>query len=192
MPPIVGEKLPDIMNQLALLTQKMHSLRTDVLKENEELVAKGGDFSDEDDDDADDIGNEANGEGGDDFVDVEAADSDEEWEGQNALFAKLGSKLHTGKKLTEEEMKEMGIDDDDDDSGDEDYEYNGGDMNLYDSRIDDVDEIKTLKDCLRLLSGDQQLYGRLLGGVQPDARKNLEDIMNGIEGLIGQEAQVRA
>ena len=186
MPAIVAEKLPAVMNQLALLTQKMHSLRTGVLKENEALVAKGGDFSDEDDDDDDDIGNEANG---DDFVDVEAADSDEEWENQNALFAKLGSKLQTGKKLSQEEMKEMGIDDEDD-SDDEDYEYNGGDMNLYDSRIDDVDEIKTLKDCLGLV--DQELCGRLLEGVDAATRKNFEDILNGIDALTAQEAQVRA
>ena len=57
----------------------------------------------------------------------------------------------TGKKLTADEMNGIGIDDDDDDS-DEDYEYNGGDMNLYDSRIDDVDEIDTLKKTLNYIS----------------------------------------
>lgn len=66
------------------------------------------------------------------------------------MFSKVGAKLNTGKKLTQGEMDEMGIDDDDD--SDEDYEYNGGDMNLYDSRIDDVDELRTLKQTLEYLS----------------------------------------
>jgi hypothetical protein len=57
--------------------------------------------------------------------------------------------LHTGKPLTEAEMKEFAINDEDyDDENDEDYEYNGGDMGLYDSQIDEIDELKTLRDTL--------------------------------------------
>jgi len=59
----------------------------------------------------------------------------------------------------------MGIDDDDD-SSDSDYEYNGGDMNLYDSRIDDVDELRTLKESLQYIGQtNQALYQRLQGGI---------------------------
>jgi hypothetical protein len=68
------------------------------------------------------------------------------------LFSQAGAKLMTGKKLTAEEMGNIAIDDEDDDDSDEDYEYNGGDMNLYDSRIDDVDEIDTLKKTLNYIS----------------------------------------
>lgn len=83
----------------------------------------------------------------DGFEDEE--NSDEEWKKQQRMFAKIGPKLHTGKPLTEDEMKEFGINEDDyDDEDDEDYEYNGGDMNLYDSLIDDVDEIEFLKNSL--------------------------------------------
>jgi hypothetical protein len=68
------------------------------------------------------------------------------------MFAKIGPKLSSGKPLTAEEMNEFGINDDDDDEDDSDYEYNGGDMALYDSRIDDIDELKTLKDTIVAMS----------------------------------------
>ncbi len=60
------------------------------------------------------------------------------------MFSNVGAKLNTGKKLTYGDTDEMGIDESDNDS-DEDYEYSGGYMNLYDSRIDDGDELRTLK-----------------------------------------------
>lgn len=61
------------------------------------------------------------------------------------MFAKLGPKLSSGKGLTAAEMKEFAISDvDDDDEDDEDYEYNGGDACLYDSKTDDVDELKNI------------------------------------------------
>ena len=50
LPAIVNQKLPDIMNQLTLLAKKMHTLRLDVLKQNEEHVKNGGEFSDDDSD----------------------------------------------------------------------------------------------------------------------------------------------
>ena len=50
-------------------------------------------------------------------------------------------------------MKEIGVDDydygDDDDS---EYEYQGGDMSLYESRLDSIDEIQTLKETLMHVS----------------------------------------
>lgn len=139
------------MNQLTLLSKKMHSERLDVLKDNQEHVANGGDqWSDSDSDEVKDIGNENANEIIDDDGDGDYIEenSDDEWDRQQKLFAKLGPKLHNGKKLTEDEMKEFGIDDDGSDSDDSDYEYAGGDMSLYDSRLDDIDELKTLKETL--------------------------------------------
>jgi hypothetical protein len=70
------------------------------------------------------------------------------------MFAKLGPKLGSGKGLTAAEMKEFAISDaeEDDDEDDEDYEYNGGDACLYDSKIDDVDELKSTQDALLEIS----------------------------------------
>ena len=133
------------MKQLTLLTKNMHTERMDVLKDNEEHIKKGGVDSDEEDDydDGNDIGNEDDNGDDEDFE-----DSDEEWKKQQKLFAKLGPKLHTGKALTKEEMDEFGLDGEDDDDDDSDFEYNCGESSLYDSRIDDIDELKTLKDLI--------------------------------------------
>lgn len=51
--------MPEIMHQLSLLCIKMHAERLDVLKDNEDYVAKDGkeDWGDSDDDDEDAIDN---------------------------------------------------------------------------------------------------------------------------------------
>jgi hypothetical protein len=79
LPPIVSQRLPDIMNQLSLLTKKMHNERLDVLKDNQDHVKKGGKDSD---DDADESGEDQDiGDEGDDG-DEDFEDSDEEWKKQ--------------------------------------------------------------------------------------------------------------
>lgn len=133
MPALITQKLNDIMFQLILLCQKMHTERQKILEDNKKNVAEGGkdDWDESDDDEGDDDGM-MNGDD-DDFE-----DSDEEWKKQQKLFSKLGSKLHTGKALTKEEMEEFELNPDlDDDDDDSDYEYTGGDTALYDSLMDD-------------------------------------------------------
>lgn len=41
---------------------------------------------------------------------------------------------------------------DDDDSSDSDYEYTGGDLALYDSALDDIDELTFIKQTLESIS----------------------------------------
>lgn len=175
--------MPNIMYQISLLVSKMHQQRTDVLKENQEHIKNGGEISEEDDSDED---------LDDDGDVIDAPDSDDEWDEQEKLFSAVGAKLQTGKKLTLEEMDKMGIDDDDDDS-DEDYEYNGGDMNLYDSRIDDVDEISTLKQTLEYVGQQNQaLYQRLQSGIPDQAQMNVfVTILNEIDQLVADEKTAR-
>lgn len=73
LPALVCQRLPDIMNQITLLTKKMHTERLEVLKDNQEHVQKGGVESDSDQSGEDeDIGDEQEFEG----------DSDEEWKKQ--------------------------------------------------------------------------------------------------------------
>ena len=137
LPDLVNQKLPDVMNQLTLLAIKMQGQREKILKEDEDHLKHG--FDDGDSDDDDDID-------GDD--DEEGMDSDEEFKKQQKIFATVGAKLHTGKALTKEEMKEVtldgGLDDYDDEDDDSDYEFGGGDMDLYDSKLEDLDELKNL------------------------------------------------
>ena len=79
--------------------------------------------------------------------------------------------MHTGKPLTPAEMKEFAIDDDDE--NDSDYEFNGGDMSLYDSRIDNIDELEFLKTALSTIhNADQGTYGRLMSGVTDPEQMN--------------------
>ena len=94
-------------------------------------------FEDESDDD-DDIGNEATDQIGEGVQEV--VDSDEEWQEQQKVIAKLAPKLQSGKALTQDEMDEFGLDNDSDD-GDSDYEFNSGDDAIYDSRLDEFDEL---------------------------------------------------
>lgn len=47
MPQLVCQKLPEVMKQLVVLTQKMHTDRLKTLKENEEFIQKGGYSSEE-------------------------------------------------------------------------------------------------------------------------------------------------
>lgn len=49
-------------------------------------------------------------------------------------------------------MAAFKLDDDGDDSDDSDYEYQGGDSQLYESKLDDTDEIKYLKDQLIMVN----------------------------------------
>ena len=116
----------------------MNGERLEVLKDNEKFIARGG--KDESEDDSDEA---IDAEGDDEDFD---SDSEEEWKKQQKIFQSVGAKLHTGKPLTADEMKEFAVDEDDE--NDSDYEFNGGDMSLYDSRIDNLDELEFLKNTL--------------------------------------------
>lgn len=54
VPAAVAQKLPDLLNQLALLAIKMETERLDTVKDNEEHVAKGGVETDSDDEEVED------------------------------------------------------------------------------------------------------------------------------------------
>jgi len=162
----------------------MESERQDTLKDNEEHFAKGGVDSASDSDGGDAMDN--------DYGD-ELENSDEEWKEQQRLFAKLGPKLSTGKKLTAAEMDEFGLgDDDDDDDDDEDYEYGGGDDALYDSAVDEIDELKFLRDTIGLIqTQDPQRFTVMMQGItKPDQRSKFEAIMVGVDALTSREADI--
>lgn len=85
------------------------------------------------------------------------------------MFAKLGPKLNSGKPLTKEEIDEfgMGVDTDDDDS---DYDYNAGDDAIYESKLDDFDELVILRDTLKELNqNNAPLFERLYSGITDNA-----------------------
>jgi hypothetical protein len=89
-------------------------------------------------------------------------------------------------------MDEFGIGDDDDDDEDEDYEYGGGEDALYDSAVDDIDELKFLRDSIGLIqTQDPQRFALLMQGItKPEQRTEFEAIMVGVDALIAREAQI--
>lgn len=53
--------------------------------------------------------------------------------------------------------------DDDEDSDDSDYEYTGGDLALYDSALDDVDELLFIKETLeKIMQVDAAYFNNLM------------------------------
>ena len=93
------------------------------LESNEQYIKKGFQDSDEESDE-------------DGFV-------DEEEENPDAVFKAVKSKLMAAKN-----GKPMDGDDDDDDSDDPDYEEMAGEFDLYDSPMEDIDELITMKQTL--------------------------------------------
>ena len=147
LPAMVQEKIPQIVNQLTILSEKVHAERIDVLQDNEKHLKDEGD--DDSDNSDDDIGDENEDVAADGFEDAE--DSEEEFKKSQKALEKLGSKLHQGKKLTQDEMDEFALDGYDDED-DDDYEYNGGENALYESKIDNFDELIILRDTLTAIS----------------------------------------
>lgn len=61
--------------------------------------------------------------------------------------------------------------DEDDDSSDEDsdYEFTGGDLALYDSALDEVDELLFIQNSLGTINqADSNYFNRLLSGMTQD------------------------
>lgn len=90
-------------------------------------------------------------------------------------------------------MKEFGIEGDADygsDDDDSDFEFDEEGMEMYDSAIDDIDEITYLKEAItQIHAADANLYNHLMAGV-----KNLDgfqQLMTGLDALIAEEKSVR-
>lgn len=55
---------------------------------------------------------------------------------------------------------------DEEDSEDSDYEYTGGDLAIYDSALDDIDELLYIKETLeRISQADGQYFNQILSGL---------------------------
>ncbi len=81
---------------------------------------------------------------------------------------------------------------DGEDEGDSDYEYMAGDLAIYDSTLDDVDEILYVKDTLeRINQADQGYFNRLLSGMSEPELASFHDNMQTALQLKDREEQVR-
>lgn len=69
---------------------------------------------------------------------------------------------NTKKALAKFKNGELNDDYDDEDDDDSDYEAAGGDLDLYDSKLDDIDELNFMKDTMQVLmnQGATQMVGQ--------------------------------
>ena len=74
--------------------------------------------------------------------------------------------------------------DDEDDEDDSSYEMEGGDLSIYDSRLDDVDELVHMKDTLEKMNqGDATYVARLLTGLSPEELQAFNEAMQSSQSL---------
>jgi hypothetical protein len=82
--------------------------------------------------------------------------------------------------------------DEDDDGEDSDYEYLAGDLAIYDSALDEVDELLYIKDTLeRINQADPNYFSLLLSHMTPQEIATFQDNMQNAPALKDREEQVR-
>ena len=119
IPPFVVEKLAYIVQQIAYLSSRVKAARVKMLEENEKVVARGTlDFDEDEMDDDEEEVNEAE---------------------EKEIQEKLAKARAEGKNDDDFE---------DESESDSDYEFQAGDLNLYDSALDDADELIFVKETL--------------------------------------------
>ena len=175
MPAIVAQRIPAIMRELAVISGKMEAERVKIVVDNEKHIEeeearrKKGQDDDEDED-------------GDGFVDEddEGENSDDSGaDDEQAMLKKIEKFRKQGKTMDDDDGK-----DDYDDEDDSDYEYTGGDMTIYDSALDDVDELIHLKTALERLSAQDATYTQqVLSGLEPELQAKFTTCMQNAEAL---------
>ena len=134
------------------------------LESNEQYIKKGFQDSDEESDE-------------DGFV-------DEEEENPDAVFKAVKSKLMAAKN-----GKPMDGDDDDDDSDDPDYEEMAGEFDLYDSPMEDIDELITMKQTLdQIFQTDQNAYQYIVSKLTDEERNTFIELLGKADELKQREA----
>lgn len=73
-------------------------------------------------------------------------DSEEEFEKTKDALTKFAKGNAAKGDNIEDDIEDYGDDDDDSE-----YEFNGGDMDLYDSKLDDIDELVFMKTTVEIL-----------------------------------------
>ena len=179
LPAIVSQRLPDIMKQLAMLSLKMREQRLEVLKDNEENIAEEMEKKGKLDGGAGDDDEE-----GEEGKEDEEGGEDGEGEGENIL-AKL-NKAKKEKDAAESEEEE------EDDGEDSDYEFTGGDLAIYDSALDSVDELLFIKETLEHVNAANAAYmGNLMGAMSPEELAKFNENMSTAQALKDREEVVR-
>ena len=134
----------------------MRDERLSVLKDNEEYCNKEEDkrkkgiTSDDE-------------EEGDGFVDDEDDDDEDDdnggtYENEDTILGRIAKVRANVKNGGGGGKLDDDYGDEDDDENDSDYEFTGGDLAIYDSALDDVDELLFVKDQLERLNAQDPAY----------------------------------
>jgi hypothetical protein len=170
----------------------MREERLSVLKDNEDYCnkeeekRKKGATSDDEDFDG--------------FVDEVDDDDDDEdndevgtFENEDTILgkiAKVRANVKNGVKM--DDMFGDEDEDDDDDENDSDYEFTGGDLAIYDSALDDVDELLFVKEQLERLNVQDQAYAQhLLSSLSQDEQTQFNLNMSTAQELKDKEELIR-
>lgn len=168
-PQLIQMRLQDLFKTTSELVLRQYKQRIETLEENEKSIKE------EQEDLAKKAANPDAVEDGNAMDD----DGDEDFEDEDAEFER------TKKALSKFKDGIADDDDDYDDEDDEEYEYAGGDMNLYDSKLDDLDELNFMKDTIQGLMANQAV-GQAMVGAYDTAQ--LMEVLGQTDALKAREA----
>ena len=158
------------MKSLIDLSLKMREQRLEILKDNEESLVEQKDSDEEDEEEV----NEADEETKDGVMD--GAEDDE-----------IFRKVRKAQKKAQEEDESSG-----DEESDSDYEYTGGDLAIYDSALESVDELLFIKETVeRINTADAGYMSRLMAGVAAEELAKFNENMQTAQALKEREEIVR-
>jgi hypothetical protein len=148
-PQLVQMKISTIFQTCAELVCKQYRVRLDSVTENEKQIKEEQEALAKND------GFQSDHSGGDSMdADDDSMDDDEDF---------IATKKALG-KFKNGEMDSAEGDDSEDDSDDSDYEFNGGDMGLYDSNLDEMDELRFMRDTVQTLMQTNQMLAQAMIG----------------------------
>lgn len=155
-----------MFKEIGMLAIKQYNERIENVKNNEDDIAKGINVDDEDD-----------------YASESEDDLDDEKE-----FKEIKDKL---KNMND--GNQMDDDFEDDDEEDEDYEIEGDDNGLYDSNLDETDDLLYLKETVDAIhSGAPQLFAQLSQMMNPDELNKLAEVLNNAYALKEREEKCTA
>ena len=125
----------------------------------------------------------------------ESGDSDlseKEFRENLAQIQKLKKKMQRNKEHVAQEEDEEDAEDEEDEGEDSDYEYVAGDLAIYDSALDDVDELIFVKEALeRISQTDQAYFHALMSAMNQQEMASFNETMNEAQMLREREEHVR-
>lgn len=176
LPPLIFQRLPTIVSCVSNLSTQVHEERMKVLraKERDNNVQCDDHFQDNDYEDEEDFD--------------DGYESEEEFKEINSRILELKKKNQQNGPSSFGKAEQIDEDSSDDDS---DYEYIAGDLDLYDSALEGMDEILFVKDSLEGINmSNPELFENLLSELNGDMRNKFNQVMESAQQMKFREEQI--